>query len=116
MRVQATAALAGAGVLFAWRGGPVAAAVLAIAALLAVLAWASPRGYEPVQRALDRLVQWILTGVTWVLLSLVFIVIFVPGRLLLGRTRRRRSRNKNADTFWRNCRKVPAPASFGRQF
>lgn len=117
MRLQATAALAGALALFAWRGGPVAGSVVVVAGVLALLSWAAPRLAEPIHRALDRAVELLLAALTWCLLALVFAIIFVPGRLVLGRARRPLAGAPAAgSTYWRPCRARNDARSFERQY
>ncbi len=80
-RLQATAACAG-GLLLWWRVGGVAAAGFAgLTAALALVAWASPARYAPVQRALDRVLHGVLAALTWVLLGLIYLSVFAPLRL-----------------------------------
>ena len=83
-RLQATCAGLGTLALWWWRGGAVPATLAVIAATLALLAWVSPAHYAPVQRTLDRMIHVVLTGLTWVLLGLVYFLVFTPLRLIRG--------------------------------
>lgn len=80
-RLQATLAALGAFALWAWFGGTVPATIALLTAVLAVLAWVSPRHYAPIHRVLDRLVQFLLRSLTWLVLGLIYLGLFVPLRL-----------------------------------
>jgi hypothetical protein len=116
-RLQASAACIGTLALWWWRGGPVAATLAGIMAALAVLAWAAPVRYAPVQRTLDRLIHWLLTAITWALLGLVYFLVFTPIRLvrsLAGRDPLARQPDPAATSYL----KAPSagPRRFDRQF
>lgn len=77
------AAVGGALAWWHWRGLPLA--ILAnITSALWLVAIFLPRAYLPVFRVLDGLVQGVLQAITWGLLGLVFVLVFVPGRLVLA--------------------------------
>ncbi len=117
-RLQAT--LAGTATLFLWWriGGAAAAALASLAGGLALLAWLSPRHYAPVQRALDRMLHGMLAALTWLLLALIYLGVFVPLRLwraLTGQDPLHRRPDPAAATYLRPL-PPPAPGRFDRQF
>ena len=78
-----------------------------------MLAWASPARYAPVQRALDYGIHLLLTGLTWLLLGLVYLLVFTPLRALralTGSDPLQRRYDRSADSYLR----PPAPGSTGR--
>jgi hypothetical protein len=80
-RLQATAACAGALVLW-WRfATPLTVALLVLAFALASIAWLSPRHYASVQHAFDFLTHTLLAALTWCVLALVYFGLFTPLRL-----------------------------------
>lgn len=84
MRTQATVAAAVSTLIY-WRVGGTGPLMLALTlGGLAVLAWAVPAGYRPVFILLDRVIQILVQGVSWVLLALVYFGIFTPFRILFG--------------------------------
>ena len=116
-RLQATLACAGTFALWAWRGGVLPATLAGLAAALALVAWMSPARYAPVQRALDRGVHLLLTGLTWLLLGMVYLFVFTPlrvFRVLTGSDPLQRSFDRSATSYLR----PPAGSSgrFDRQF
>jgi hypothetical protein len=103
-RLQASAACVGTAALWWWRGGPVPATLAGIMAALAVLAWAAPAQYAPVQRTLDRL-------------GLVYFLIFAPLRFvrsLTGRDPLSRAPDPAAVSYLQPPR--AGPVRFDRQF
>ena len=116
-RLQASAACVGTLALWWWRGGPVAAALAGIMAALAVVAWAAPARYAPVQRAFDRLIHWLLTAITWSLLGLVYFLVFTPLRFvrsLAGRDPLARAPDPAAASYLQPP--AAGPRRFDRQF
>lgn len=117
-RLQASAATVG-GLVWWWRIGGQAAAVFAgLLASLALVAWVSPPHYAPVQRFLDRVVHLVLTGLTWFLLAVIFLLVFVPVRLwraLTGNDPLHRRAEPGATTYLRPLPPA-APHRFDRQF
>jgi len=116
-RLQATAASIGTLALWTWRGGPVAATLAVIAAMLAALAWVAPARYAPVQRTLDRGLHLLLAVVTWTLLGLVYFLVFTPlrfARKLMGRDPLSRQPDPAAPSYLRPL--PPGPRRFDRQF
>jgi hypothetical protein len=100
---------------------PVAAAVVAaIAVLIILLALASPLGlYKGLTRALDRFAHAVGSGMTWVLMPVLFYVVFLPIGLLL-RTRGKLAISKSADprlsTYWKTPERERTPESYRKQF
>lgn len=87
-RLQATVAACVATLLW-WRfRTTVSAALAAVLGTFALLAWFAPRQYAPIQRGLDRFVQALLTGFTWLVLGVVYFGLFTPFRLWRAITRR----------------------------
>jgi len=117
-RLQATAACAGT--LFIWwrLGGVIPGVVAGVAGCFALLAWVSPPRYAPVQRGLDRVLHVLLTGLTWLLLALIYLGVFAPLRLwraLTGQDPLRRRADPAATTYLRPLPPA-APGRFDRQF
>jgi hypothetical protein len=79
-RLQATLAAVIALGLWLWLRGLFATCVLLVAASIAVLAWLAPRAHAPVQRVLDRAAHGLAVGVSWALLAVVYVGMFVPMR------------------------------------
>jgi len=116
-RLQATLACAGTLALWYWRGGPVAAALAGLAAILALVAWVAPARYAPVQRGLDRVVHLVLAALTWTLLALVYLLVFTPWhavRRLAGHDGLRRRPDPTAASYLQPL--PPGPRRFDRQF
>lgn len=86
MRLQASMAAIGVTVLW-WRwGGRPLAGISILFALLALVAWISPRRYLPVQRIIDFLVHLLVSTLSWVLLGLVYFGVFTPLRFFFQLT------------------------------
>jgi hypothetical protein len=88
-----------------------------LAAGLALVAWAAPSRYAPVQRALDRLARGIVVGCTWSALGLVYFGVFTPLRLwrdLRGHDPLARKRALPGHSYLRPL--PPTPPHFERQF
>jgi len=113
LRLTLTAMSAAVGGVLAWHHwrGPWLAtlAILTGALLLLALVW--PRGYAPVFRVLDGAVHFLLQAITWLLLGAVFLVVFVPGRLVLAV--RGRDPLESRTSGWRETRK---PSDIARHF
>ena len=101
---------------------PVAAAVVAAVALaLSLPALLAPRtAGRAVARALDRFAHAVGTGVTWVLMTLLYYLLFLPvglvlrGRKKLGITR---SFDPRLATYWSPAHDRPrTPDSYRKQF
>jgi len=80
-RLQSTLAVAIACGLWFWLRGWFATGVLIVATTLAALAWAAPRAHAPIQRILDRAARGLTIGVSWALLALTYVGLFVPLRV-----------------------------------
>jgi hypothetical protein len=83
------------------------------------LALVLPRVWAPIQSALDRVIRAVLAGLTWLLLGVVFIAAFVPGRLLLAALRRdplRRAREPMRTSYWEPLPPSRGTERFRRQF
>jgi|GEM_PF-1949330 len=99
--------LAIAALLLLWK--PWLAAVVAVISLLVLaLALASPLGlYARFEHALDRLAHGVGLAVTWVLMPILYLVLFLPVGLLLratGKLRLTRRPDPAATTYWRSPR------------
>jgi hypothetical protein len=93
--------------------------ILALATLLLVLALFAPRTYAPIQAILTRLGHTVAVALAWLLLGLVFLAIFVPGRLLLALRRRdplQRRPNPARTTYWEPLSPATDPDRFKRQY
>lgn len=100
---------------------PVAAAVVAAAALaLSLPALLVPRtAGRAVMRALDRFAHAVGSAVTWVLMTLVFYLLFLPlGLVLRGRKRLgiTRAFDPRLDSYWAPHKRTQAPDSYRKQF
>jgi|GEM_PF-3648021 len=73
------------GAALAWLhwGTPALAFLTLIATALCLTALFWPKAYAPVSRLLDGLLHALLSGLSWFMMALVFMLIFVPGKLLL---------------------------------
>ncbi len=93
--------------------------ILALTSLLLGLALLAPRAYAPIQTVLERIGRAIAALATWLLLGLVFVAIFLPGRLFLALRRRdplhRRSDPARA-SYWETLRPTTGPDRFNRQY
>ncbi len=119
-RARLQASLACGGTLIAWwrLGGLLPAILAGIAAALALVAWAMPGRYAPIQRTLDRVLNGMLAVLTWITLGLVYFGVFTPWRLWRTLTRHdplERRRDAAASTYL--CASPPAASGrFDRQF
>jgi hypothetical protein len=101
---------------------PVAAAVVAaIAVTIALLALASPLGaYKGLTRLLDRFAHAVGAVVTWVLMTVLFYLVFLPvGLVLRGRGKLGISRgaDRRLPTYWKStAERVRTPESYRKQF
>jgi hypothetical protein len=104
-KVLLTAACAAVGGTLAWWHwrGPWLAGLAVLTGSLLIIAIFLPRLYAPVFAVLDGLVRVLLQAITWFILGVVFLLIFVPGRLLLALRRRdplARRPDPAAATYW----------------
>ena len=109
-----------AALLALWK--PVLGAVAAgLALLFLTLALASPRGLYPrVERGVAAFARAVGLAVSWITLTLVHFLVFLPLGLLLratGRLRITRSPDPGAASYWRPAdRKGGGPERYERQF
>jgi hypothetical protein len=102
--IQAGVGLAVAGTL-AWFGYRTPAIVVGcVAGTIGLAALLSPLGlFAAIEHAFSVLAGWIGTGLTWLLLPLIFYVFFVPFSALFRRGRRdamRRFFDRDAASYW----------------
>jgi hypothetical protein len=101
---------------------PVGAAVVAVVAVLfTLLALLAPlTAYKAVMRALDRFAHAVGTAVTWVLLTLMYYLLFVPLGWFLrlrGKLAITRSFDPRRPSYWTSRENpVRTPESYRRQF
>lgn len=112
--------LAVAALIFLWK--PVLAAVVAsISLFLGLIALAAPLTlYKKVTRALDLFAHGVGMTVTWVLMTLLYYVLFLPVGVLL-RARRRLGITRSFDpalpTYWKTTgERELSPESYRKQF
>jgi putative effector of murein hydrolase LrgA (UPF0299 family) len=101
---------------------PVPARVVAVLSLtVGLLALAAPLTLYPRLRgALDRLGHWVGTGVTWLLMTLLFYLLFVPAGLIMramGKLDFTRFADPAVDTYWTPTEgRVHSAESYRKQF
>jgi predicted membrane channel-forming protein YqfA (hemolysin III family) len=124
-RQGAIGAAVGLGVaaVFAWLlHRPVPALVVAALSLtIALLALAAPLTlYRRLRGALDRGGHWVGTGVTWVLMTVLFYLLFVPAGLIMrgmGKLAFTRFADPALDTYWTPTEgRVHSSESYRKQF
>ena len=98
-----------AAALFHWR--PRTAEVVAVVAVLTgLLALVSPLGgYRQLMRAVDAFARWVGTTMTWVLMSVVWLLVFLPVGLLLRaghKLRITRAPEPRLPSYWSAATKV----------
>lgn len=109
-----------AGVLY-WRGkaAPVPW-LLGLSPLLAVLAALAPAALRPVHRVWIPVAHGIAQGLTWVLLTLVFFIVFTPYGMIariLGKDPLERKRDPARSSYWILREDGPFdPKSLDRQY
>jgi hypothetical protein len=114
--------LAVAAVFFFLLKRPVGAAVVAaVAVLFTLLALLAPlTAYKSVTRALDRFAHAVGTAVTWVLLTLMYYLFFVPLGWFLrlrGKLAITRSFDSRRPSYWISREdRARTPESYRRQF
>jgi hypothetical protein len=112
-------AVAGA---FAWYGNrTMAIVVAAIAGTLALLALLSPLGAYPyVGRLLERFGRLVGVTLTWILMTLVYLLLFLPVGLLLratGKLRLQRAYDARRASYWQPVpERSPGLDRYRRQF
>jgi hypothetical protein len=98
------------------------ALAVAIASLaVALLAQAAPLTlYRRLRGALDRFGRWVGTGVTWVLMTLLFYLLFLPAGLVMraaGKLSFARFADPGLDSYWTSTEaRTPALESYRKQF
>lgn len=110
---------------------PLAAEVVAaIAILIALIALASPLGlYKGLTRVLDRFAYFVGTGITWLLMPILFYLVFLPAGLLLrargklgitlGNHRGKDRDDRRLPTYWiatDERERARTPESYRKQF
>jgi hypothetical protein len=99
------------------------AVVAGIAICFALLAVASPLGaYKGVLKALDRFAHLVGATVTWLLMTVLFYLVFLPAGLVLrarGRLHVSRGADRNLPTYWIRTEeraRARTPESYRKQF
>ncbi|HVR95361.1 MAG TPA: hypothetical protein VMW27_02020 [Thermoanaerobaculia bacterium] len=111
--------LIAAALLFFWK--PVLAAVVAaISVTLALIAFTAPLTlHKQVTRALDAFARGVGMAVTWVLMTVLYYILFLPVGLLL-RARRRLGITRSPDpalaTYWKPTLRDKSAESYRKQF
>lgn len=111
-----------AAVFFFFLKRPVPAAVIAVVALLfTLLALLAPlTGYKALTRTLDRFGHVVGTAVTWLLLTLLYFLLFMPLGWFLrlrGKLRVTRDFDPRRPSYWVSLENRPVtPESYRRQF
>ncbi len=101
---------------------PVPALVVAALSLtIALLALAAPLTlYRRLRGALDRFAHWVGTGVTWLLMTVLFYLLFVPAGLIMratGKLAFTRFADPALDTYWTPTEgRVHSAESYRKQF
>jgi hypothetical protein len=121
--VRAAIGLVVAALLALWK--PLFAAVVAaIALVLLLVALAAPAAYAKISGGLERFGHWVGRAVTWLLMPLLFVLLFLPVGLVLraaGKLRITRGPDPSRASYW----DVPEPGqgwgdagadSYRRQF
>ena len=113
--------LAVAGVL-AWLDHPTMALVVAgISTVLAAIALLSPLGLHPhVARLLERFGRLVGTAMTWLLMTLVYLLLFLPVGLVLratGKLRLQKAYDGGRPSYWQPASARPLTLeNYRRQF
>lgn len=102
------------------RRGP-AMVVAALSVLIALLALAAPLTlYRRLAAALDRLGSWVAAAVTWLLMTVLFFLLFLPVGLVMrvaGKLTFTRFADPSLGTYWTATDQRPHPAdSYRKQF
>lgn len=97
--------------------------IAAIAILVVLLALASPLGlYKGVTRALDVFAHAVGTAITWVLMTVLFYLVFLPAGLILrgrGKLGISRRPDRRLPTYWiatDERERARTPESYRKQF
>jgi chromate transport protein ChrA len=101
---------------------PVSAQVVAgLSLTVALLALTAPLTlYRRLRGALERLGHWVGTGVTWLLMTVLFYLLFMPAGLIMramGKLAFTRFADPAVDTYWTPTEdRVHSAASYRKQF
>ena len=101
-----------------WRS-PLTLGVFLCATALLGLALFAPRTFAPIQAVLERLGRLIATAFAWIILGLVFLLVFVPGRLfllILHRDPIQRRPEPARATYWEPLAPADDPDRFKQQY
>lgn len=93
--------------------------LLILATALLALAVLAPRVFAPIQAVLERFGRLVAAAFTWLLLGAIFLLIFVPARLLLFILRRdplQRKPDPRRTTYWEPLPPSTGPSHFRRQY
>jgi SNF family Na+-dependent transporter len=95
-----------AGLLLAWLASPRLGLVVAsIASLISLAAWISPRGaYARIERAFEALGRGIGSAMSWILMPILFVMIFLPFGVLTRRGSKdplKRFFEASASSYWK---------------
>ena len=107
---------------FAWFGHPRMAMVVAgISVVLALVALLSPGGLYPrIAAALEAFGRVVGTTITWILMTLAYLLLFLPVGLLLratGKLRLQRAYDSSRASYWQPASQRPLTIeNYRRQF
>jgi hypothetical protein len=113
------AAVAGMAMLFMFGSRIPGAVALAMAAVTAVSGFAAPRVFLAMEKFNMLAVRAIGVALTWVLLTGLYWIYFVPGRLVvraLGKDPLTRKFRDNRRTYWEPCERSRGRDSYRRQY
>lgn len=115
--LRAAAMMVGAGLLLWTTKASWALALTVATSVLLLLALLLPVAYAPFSRGLERLEKSTLQAFSWLVLGLLFVAIFIPGRLIIAlRGGGRVVRKKKSDSYWETCKSIPSGDMFDQQF
>lgn len=110
-------------VFFLLKKPELAAVIAGIALLLSLPSLLAPlTAGKSVARALDRFAYWVGTGVTWVLMTLLYYLLFLPAGLVLrarGKLGISRGFDPRRPSYWNSVEereRARTPESYRRQF
>ena len=110
---------------FVFHKGTAAGVVAAIAVVITLTALASPLGaYKTLSRWLDRFAHAVGSAVTWVLMTVLFYLVFLPAGLFLRRKLavtlgNNRDADRRLPTYWiatEERERARTPESYRKQF
>jgi len=108
-----------AAVWLVWKA-PIAPVIGGVSAAVGLLALLSPLGaYRLINRAIAALGRGIATGVTWLLMPIVYYLLFLPVGVLLrarGRLRMKGGPEKGLASYWIATDRPHPAESYERQF